>query len=60
MISLVDKKDHDLYEEFSARLKSDETLDTVFSRNRSFSKKIKRQRETEVNQGEGTEEVQVN
>lgn len=42
VISLVDEKNSDLYSEFWKRIKEDKPLDDLFSRNRSFSKKIKR------------------
>lgn len=42
VISFVDIKDQELYNEFTDTVKEDKTLDQIFSRNRSFSKKLKK------------------
>jgi hypothetical protein len=41
----VDEKDTTLYGEFSELLKNDLPLDSMFSRNRSFSKSLKKKSE---------------
>lgn len=42
VVSFVDSKDIDLYTHFNDAVKQDKPLDEIFSRNRSFSKKLKR------------------
>ena len=51
----MDEKDSALYSEFSERLKKDMPLDGIFSRNRSFSKNLKKRSE-ELQGGQDGEE----
>ena len=53
VISFVDQKDSQLYMEFSERLKQDKPLDEIFSRNRSFSKQLKRRSEIHLGGQDG-------
>ena len=45
VVSFVDNKSSDLFHEFTERLKQDRTMDDIFSRNRSFSKGMKKKHE---------------
>ena len=50
VISLVDDAHADLYTEFNDAIKQNIPLDSIFSRNRSFNKKLKKRAETTVNE----------
>lgn len=55
VISFVDNNDSLLYSEFTERLKQDKPLDEIFSRNRSFSKNLKRKSEGLADGQDGTQ-----
>lgn len=50
VISYVDEHDFLLYSEFTELAKEDQPLDYLYSRNRSFSKKVKRENEVFIPQ----------